>query len=388
MTKRFLAAAAAILMIAMVPAASSAVAGFRPGAPRTSQQNIAPAAKLAAASDDASLVLAGSGHHSHSHGKKKSDVSAETEAESGTASLKTDSAAEAGLPGNLRLSCGEWSASAAEKVGEEAAQVSRQGLETLRVSGSAQPSLAGLSLLRDDLLGKIPAGSEIWIADLRQESHFYADGVSMSIADSSNEANTGLSTAEVTLLEQEQMQALAAGELAGKSLCTEQQAAEALGMHYVRFAITDHYFPEPAVVDEIIQFYRSLPENAWVHFHCRAGRGRTTSLCMMFDILRNPELDYETLALRQYLLGGKDLRESSSSGKKDSSSGKKDSSSGSSSGKKSSSSGHSGGKKSSSSGSTKLKQEKMLPLFYQYVNAQRSNDFQLSWSDWLQLAEN
>ena len=27
----------------------------------------------------------------------------------------------------------------------------------------------------------------------------------------------------------------------------------------------------------------------------------------MFDILRNPDLDYETLALRQYLLGGKNM---------------------------------------------------------------------------------
>ena len=31
----------------------------------------------------------------------------------------------------------------------------------------------------------------------------------------------------------------------------------------------------------------------------------------MFDILRNPYLDYETLALRQYLLGGKNLLEKS-----------------------------------------------------------------------------
>lgn len=87
-----------------------------------------------------------------------------------------------------------------------------------------------------------------------------------------------------------------------------------------------------------------------MHFHCRAGQGRTTSLCLMFDILRNPYLDYETLALRQYLLGGKNLLKKSSAHSLD--------------------------------GILK-KQPEMLPLFYQYVSTERFSAAPLSWSEWL-----
>ena len=74
----------------------------------------------------------------------------------------------------------------------------------------------------------------------------------------------------------------------------------------------------------------------------------------MFDILRNPYLDYETLALRQYLLGGKNMLEKSSSHSLD--------------------------------GILK-KQPEMLPLFYEYVNSERYSESPLSWSEWLRRRE-
>ena len=340
MAKRFLAAIAAALMIVMAPASAAAAV------PAAADSDIA----VLAAADPDIAVLAAAGP-----GGAVSDTGIPAAAVSDTASLKKDSVSKTGLPGSFRLSCDEWSASRVKKVGERrAAQVSRQGLDTLRVSGSGQPSPAGLALVKEEILKKAPEGTEIWIVDLRQETHFYADDAAMIITDSDNTANRGMSTEEVLLLEQETIRTLAGGELAGKNLFTEQQAAEALGMHYVRFAITDHYFPEPDMVDEIVRFYHALPENAWVHFHCRAGHGRTTSLCLMFDILRNPYLDYETLALRQYLLGGKNLLEKSS--------------------------GH------SLDGILK-KQPEMLPLFYQYVNSERFSASPLSWSEWLRRRE-
>lgn len=342
MTKRFLAAAAAALMIAMVPASAAAAV---------------PAARVSAASsvpDDAFPALASSEHRFESGIKTAAGPSAGTKDRNG--SLKKDYVSKTGLPGNFRLSCDEWSRSRVKKVGKKkAAQISRQGLDTLRVSGSAQPSPAGLALVKEEILKKAPEGTEIWIADLRQETHFFADDVVMTVTDLDNTANYGMSTEEVLALEQEMILTQADGELAGKNLFTEQQAAEALGMHYIRFAITDHYFPEPAMVDEILQFYHSLPENAWVHFHCRAGKGRTTTLCLMFDILRNPDLDYETLALRQYLLGGKNMLDEVSLHSLD---------------------------------GVLMKQSKMLPLFYQYVNTERYSASPLSWSEWLSRSGN
>ena len=49
---------------------------------------------------------------------------------------------------------------------------------------------------------------------------------------------------------------------------------------------------------------RSLPPDAWVHFHCEAGMGRTTTMMILWDIYNNPELPLETIVERQHLIGG------------------------------------------------------------------------------------
>lgn len=49
---------------------------------------------------------------------------------------------------------------------------------------------------------------------------------------------------------------------------------------------------------------RSLPPDAWVHFHCEAGMGRTTTMMILWDIYNNPELPLETIVKRQHLIGG------------------------------------------------------------------------------------
>lgn len=179
MTKRILAAVAAALMIVMIPASAAAAVTVNAFPALTkSEHRIDPGIKAAAGP---------------SAGKKH-----------GAASLKKDSVVKNGLPGSFRLSCGEWTASHVKKVGEEkAARVSRQGLDTLRISGSGSPSPEGLALLKEEILRKAPEGTEIWIVDLRQETHFFADDTAMTVTDSDNTANRGMSTEEVLALEQE-----------------------------------------------------------------------------------------------------------------------------------------------------------------------------------------
>ncbi|MBR4382335.1 MAG: protein tyrosine phosphatase, partial [Selenomonadaceae bacterium] len=88
---------------------------------------------------------------------------------------------------------------------------------------------------------------------------------------------------------------------------TEREACEQLGIEYKRFAAADMQFPAPEIVDEFILFVATLPENSWLHFHCQAGHGRTTTFLVMYDIMRNPELSLEEICRRQYLLGGSNL---------------------------------------------------------------------------------
>ena len=85
---------------------------------------------------------------------------------------------------------------------------------------------------------------------------------------------------------------------------TEKELVEAAGLRYKRITATDHIWPSPAAVDEFVQFYKSLPEDIWLHFHCQAGEGRTTEFLAMYDILKNPAVPLQDILYRQCLLGG------------------------------------------------------------------------------------
>lgn len=42
----------------------------------------------------------------------------------------------------------------------------------------------------------------------------------------------------------------------------------------------------PENIDEFIKLYKSLPKDAWLHFHCEAGKGRTTTFLAMYDMMK------------------------------------------------------------------------------------------------------
>lgn len=200
----------------------------------------------------------------------------------------------------------------------------RQGLENLRASASAQPSLVALKELYGKLREHEP-NAKIFLIDLRQESHGFANSVPVSWYIEHNAANAGKSSREVERDELERLNNLRGNETTFEPLGnsdkqrlksvtimprfmeTEREAAEKLGFEYERFAAADMQFPAPEVVDDFIIFVANLPDNAWLHFHCHAGHGRTTTFLVMYDIMKNPDLTLEEICRRQYLLGGTNL---------------------------------------------------------------------------------
>lgn len=56
---------------------------------------------------------------------------------------------------------------------------------------------------------------------------------------------------------------------------------------YLRLPSTDHCRPRDSEVDEFVAFEAALESNTWLHFHCRAGDGRTTTFLAMHDIIHN-----------------------------------------------------------------------------------------------------
>ena len=200
----------------------------------------------------------------------------------------------------------------------------RQGLDALRISGSGQFGAAGVPVL----ISRIRALTDapIYVVDLRQEDHGFVDGTPVSLHGARNQANAGMTAPEVETDEAEQLSSLVDTDFSAvpmgyadtavmepfettvQEVQTERALIESAGLQYVRIAATDQVWPEPQAVDAFIEFYRTLPDTpVWLHFHCHAGHGRTTTFMAIYDMLRNPSLEVESVAWRQYLLGGSNL---------------------------------------------------------------------------------
>ena len=240
-------------------------------------------------------------------------------------------------PGTLMDACGDWtllllllllppshfrtSASAFDlSLPHKLPLPSRKGLDRLRISGSAQPSGMAIPALARHLK-HLASGGPVFLIDLRQESHGFFNGNAVSWYGNRNWANRNKTMEAVCQDEKERIQSACgtqvtvyslnkekepanAEKITVQSASTEETLATRAGLHYVRFPITDHTAPSEATIRQFISFMRSLPPDAWVHFHCEAGMGRTTTMMILWDIYNNPELPLETIVKRQHLIGG------------------------------------------------------------------------------------
>ena len=240
-----------------------------------------------------------------------------TSAKKNTGAWRLDGNSSAELR-NFRLMTGDWQNTLR---GEEP---TRQGLDSLHASASAQPSELSLAKIRETVLDMEP-NAKIFIVDLRQESHGFANSLPVSYHMEHNAANAGKTTAEVERTEIELLNSLRGVETTFKPMgkadvqifkpvtivprvmTTEREYCEKIGVNYVRFAAADMQFPSPEVVDDYLEFLATIPQNSWLHFHCHAGHGRTTTFLVMYDILENPDVSLEDICKRQYLLGGTNL---------------------------------------------------------------------------------
>ena len=277
---------------------------------------------------------------------------------------RLDGTASADIPRNFRLMTDDWHV---EFRGKEP---TRQGLDNLKVSASAQPSQAALSTIYAKL-HELEPNAQIFMIDLRQESHGYANSLPISWHTKHNAANAGKTTAEVEKIEREQLKNLRGIETTftpmGKTdtkllkpimitprvLLTEREVAEKVGFKYVRFAAADMQFPTPDIVDDFISFVANLPDNAWLHFHCHAGHGRTTSFIVMYEIMKNPDVSLEEICKRQYLLGGTNLLL----------------------------------EPEGDDWNSKMDRDraKKIRLFYDFIQGTRSEQIGLPWSEWIEM---
>ena len=187
----------------------------------------------------------------------------------------------------------------AQRYGTDSEYIpSLDGFYNTKMSGSAQFSADQFDTLVS-MLKDLAGGNNICIVDLRQESHLFIDGVSVSWTGS----NEGLSTDEVMAAESELEEELKVA-LPDSEIKSEKELVEEYGLSYVRFASKDSAFPTETMVDEFLDFAKNTSKSTWLHFHCKEGKGRTTVFMTMYDIYRNNSVSLKDIAYREYCIGG------------------------------------------------------------------------------------
>lgn len=210
--------------------------------------------------------------------------------------------------------------------------INKKGLNYLYSSGSASPSLENMLWLKKTYGKNHP----LYLIDLRQETHLLVNGLPVSIFYKQDEINWGKKPSQIdteegswskefTQVNQITINALSKSnaEFKGpkdpitlpiKTMYTEAHTARVAGLGYYRIYVPDYHPPAPAQVDYFLNLVQKLPVNAWLHFHCAAGKGRTTTFMVMRDILVNAkQLPLKAIVTRQASLGGIDLFNASKS---------------------------------------------------------------------------
>ena len=234
----------------------------------------------------------------------------------GPSVLSLDEPNNARLPGNFRMIT-----AGILHPAPGAPLIIPTGLADLNISGSGQFSQRQLRRMKDEIDRR-----RVMVVDLRQESHGFLNGMAVSWVGKHNAANQGLSLPEILRDERRKLTGLirADGVKVSRAatnakvqplvlhrpltVCNEAELVRSVGWSYARLPVTDHQRPSDPVVDQFISLVRGLPADAWLHFHCRAGIGRTTILMQMYDMMRNAkQVPFEAIISRQAWLASRSV---------------------------------------------------------------------------------
>jgi len=205
------------------------------------------------------------------------------------------------------------------------------GLSDLNLSGSAQFSVSQFSTYLNYMQSLGVSPNQIVVVDLREEPHAFINGDAFTWYAKNAWWTQGNPVSLVLSMEKERLATLQLGQRISLKridhkdkaghiqaisdheykitiLQTEEQVVRAAGAHYVRIPVTDHMRPEDKDVDQFLSVVARLPLQTRLYIHCHAGRGRTSTFMIMYDIIRNPKLPLNAIIDRQVHLGSLDVR--------------------------------------------------------------------------------
>ena len=192
-------------------------------------------------------------------------------------------------------------------------------IPTLNISGSAQFTKDQLLNLKNSI-----NKDNICIVDLRQESHGMINDLAISFLNPYKDLNNGFTTEQTIKAENSLLNKINIGntiqlykhtgifikDITVDFISNESQLVTEADMQYKRFAVKDNSAPTPDIVDEFVEFIKNKPDDIHLHFHCAAGKGRTTSFMVMYQAMKNnSNLTLEQLLSYQYNIGGVNLHD-------------------------------------------------------------------------------
>ena len=192
-------------------------------------------------------------------------------------------------------------------------------IPTLNISGSAQFTKDQLLNLKNSI-----NKDNICIVDLRQESHGMINDLAISFLNQYKDLNNGFTTEQTIKAENSLLNKIKIGntiqlykhtgifikDITVDFISNESQLVTEADMQYKRFAVKDNSAPTPDIVDEFVEFIKNKPDDIHLHFHCAAGKGRTTSFMVMYQAMKNnSNLTLEQLLSYQYNIGGVNLHD-------------------------------------------------------------------------------
>lgn len=192
-------------------------------------------------------------------------------------------------------------------------------IPTLNISGSTQFTKDQLLNLKNSI-----NKDNICIVDLRQESHGMINDLAISFLNPYKDLNNGFTTEQTIKAENSLLNKIKIGntiqlykhtgifikDITVDFISNESQLVTEADMQYKRFAVKDNSAPTPDIVDEFVEFIKNKPDDIHLHFHCAAGKGRTTSFMVMYQAMKNnSNLTLEQLLSYQYNIGGVNLHD-------------------------------------------------------------------------------
>lgn len=158
----------------------------------------------------------------------------------------------------------------------------------------------------------------IFIVDLRQESHGFLNDIAVSYYSPDRLLNNGFSSEDTLADEIEKFGNIKLksteniynkrGALLQTITVSNSQIEEKLvqssGMNYALFATRDGHIPSPAVTDSFVNFVKITPETTHLHFHCDHGEGRTTLFMAMFQMMKESNVKSLEEILKEQLDAG------------------------------------------------------------------------------------